>query len=104
MHPLQSGLIRRKVRQQRRPGLPREKLLWFAIRRVREIFSTYVPALRFRLQLETSRFDFWNTPWQDLELRYCELPSVEDAQLEGNQSYWIARWRPVGNYVMLAAS
>ncbi|MBV8362049.1 MAG: radical SAM protein, partial [Deltaproteobacteria bacterium] len=62
VHPLQSGLIRRKVRRQRRSGLPREKLLPFSIRRVREIFSTYVPALWFRLKLESTRRRIMNDP------------------------------------------
>jgi radical SAM superfamily enzyme YgiQ (UPF0313 family) len=55
VHPLQSGLIRRKVRLQRRAGLPRENLLPFSIRRVREMLSTYIPALWFRLKLERTR-------------------------------------------------
>jgi hypothetical protein len=55
VHPLQSGLIRRKLRLQRRPGLPREKLLPFLIGRTLEIFRNYLPALWFRLQLEYTR-------------------------------------------------
>jgi tRNA A37 methylthiotransferase MiaB len=62
VHPLQSGLIRRKMRLQRRPGLPREKLLPFSIRRAREIFGNYLPALWFRLKLELTRRRIMNDP------------------------------------------
>jgi pyruvate-formate lyase-activating enzyme len=62
VHPLQSGLIRRKVRLQRRSGLRREKLLPFSVRRLREMFSTYVPALSFRLKLERTRRRIVNDP------------------------------------------
>ena len=46
VHPLQSGLFRRKGRRQRRTGMPREALLTFAARRLRDVFGTYVPMLR----------------------------------------------------------
>ncbi len=55
VHPLQSGLIRRKSRTQRRPGLPQENILSFTIRRVREMFSTYVPALALLAKIELAR-------------------------------------------------
>jgi hypothetical protein len=41
VHPLQCGILRRKVRTQRRPGLPRENPLLFYPRRLWEIVSTY---------------------------------------------------------------
>jgi hypothetical protein len=55
VHPLQAGFIRRKVRLQRRSGLPREKLFSFSIRRTREMLRIYLPALWFRLKLERTR-------------------------------------------------
>ncbi|MCI0638026.1 MAG: site-specific DNA-methyltransferase [Gemmataceae bacterium] len=56
---------------------------------------------RISLQLCTSNFDFWGNPRSDLELRFSELPEIQ--QLRGNQSWWIAKWKPVGNYERLAA-
>src|SRR5262249_49195920 len=41
VHPLQSGVFRRKVRHTRRPGMPRENPLIFYPRRVWESVSTY---------------------------------------------------------------
>ena len=62
VHPLQSGLIRRKLRRQRRSELPREPLLRFSLHRMREMFCTYVPALWFRLKLERVRRRVMNDP------------------------------------------
>jgi hypothetical protein len=55
---------------------------------------------RFDLQLVTSHFGFWDTPRNDLEFRFGELPPEK---LLGNQSHWIARLHPLGNYSELAA-
>jgi hypothetical protein len=41
VHPLQCGIVRRKIRGTRRPGLPRENPLLFYPRRLWEIVSTY---------------------------------------------------------------
>jgi DNA modification methylase len=57
---------------------------------------------RFKLQLEAN-FGFWDTNRQDLEVRYGELPEIEQ-QLKGNQSHWIAEWQPIGNYSPFAAA
>ena len=43
VHPLQGGYFRRKIRTQRRTGMPRENPLIFYPRRVWEIARTYVP-------------------------------------------------------------
>jgi hypothetical protein len=56
---------------------------------------------RFRLQIVESSFDFWGTGRRELEVRFAPAKS---AILTGNQSYWIGKWRPVGNYSKLAAS
>ena len=45
VHPLQAGIIRRKIRTQRRSGLPREQPVRFYVRRGREMLTTYVPYL-----------------------------------------------------------
>jgi tRNA A37 methylthiotransferase MiaB len=62
VHPLQAGLIRRKLRRQRRCGLPRERLIPFSIWRTREIFITCLSGLRFRLKLERIRRRVMNDP------------------------------------------
>jgi radical SAM superfamily enzyme YgiQ (UPF0313 family) len=62
IHPLQSGLIRRKLRRQRRRGLPLENLLEFSFRRTREMFSTYLPALWFRMKVELIRRRIMRNP------------------------------------------
>jgi len=43
VHPLQGGYFRRKVRTQRRPGLPVENPLAFYPKRAWDIVSTYIP-------------------------------------------------------------
>ena len=58
---------------------------------------------RFQLQFRSPRFDFWGTDRASLELRYCTLSSDDRTLLEGNQSRWIARWKPIGNYSGFAA-
>ncbi|MBV8056087.1 MAG: radical SAM protein [Deltaproteobacteria bacterium] len=83
VHPLQSGLIRRKLRHQRRSGLPRENLLPFSIHRAREIFSTGISALRFRLKLERIRRRIMNDP---ASATYTDLAlSPTDDDLEGDK-------------------
>jgi len=51
VHPLQGGLLRRKVRTQRRLGLPRENPLFFYCRRATEMVTTYVPVSAYYLKL-----------------------------------------------------
>jgi hypothetical protein len=55
VHPLQCGVLRRKVRATRRPGLPRERPLIFYPRRLWEICSTYAAAGSFYLWLQRLR-------------------------------------------------
>jgi hypothetical protein len=55
LHPLQTGLIRRKVRAQRRHGLPLENPLVFYPQRGWEMLTTYIPALRFQAKLHKLR-------------------------------------------------
>jgi hypothetical protein len=47
VHPLQGGFFRRKVRTQRRPGLPLENPLIFYPRRLAEIVTTHVRLVRY---------------------------------------------------------
>jgi DNA modification methylase len=58
---------------------------------------------RFQLQFRSPRFDFWGTDKASIEVRYCTLTSDDRTLLEGNQSRWIARWKPIGNYSGFAA-
>jgi len=55
VHPLQGGLFRRKIRSQRRPGLPRENPLVFYPRRVWEVADTHVRLVAFYLYLHRIR-------------------------------------------------
>jgi pyruvate-formate lyase-activating enzyme len=55
VHPLQGGLLRRKSRRQRRAGLPREHLLAFSVRRLRDVLATYVPMLRLFWKIDRLR-------------------------------------------------
>jgi radical SAM superfamily enzyme YgiQ (UPF0313 family) len=55
VHPLQSGVIRRKDRRQRRRTLPRENLARFFMRRVRDFLGTYPPGLLFLYRIEALR-------------------------------------------------
>jgi len=47
VHPLQGGFLRRKVRTERRPGLPRERPWVFYPRRVGEMWRTYTGLLAY---------------------------------------------------------
>ncbi len=55
VHPLQGGYFRRKLRRQRRAGLPRENPVVFYPRRVREIVETHVRLAAFYLRLHRIR-------------------------------------------------
>ena len=55
VHPLQSGVFRRKSRSQRRSDMPRENIVAFAWRRVGDVVGTYVPMLRLWWQIERLR-------------------------------------------------
>ncbi len=55
VHPLQGGFFRRKVRTQRRPGLPLENPIVFYPRRLAEIVATHVNMARYYLFLHRLR-------------------------------------------------
>lgn len=55
VHPLQGGFFRRKLRTQRRPGLPLENPLVFYPRRLAEIVATHVNMARYYLFLHCLR-------------------------------------------------
>ena len=91
LHPLQTGLIRRKVRTQRRSTLPRENPLLFYPRRLGEILTTYIPGLLFQSKLHRLRkrlerdpaakryTDVAITPLEDLEQDHLEMYQTNDA-------------------------
>jgi radical SAM superfamily enzyme YgiQ (UPF0313 family) len=91
LHPLQTGLIRRKVRTQRRSGMPLESPAVFYPRRVWEMLSTYVPALRFQRRLHKLRkrieqdpaskryTDVAITPVLDVEEESLEMYQLTDS-------------------------
>src|SRR5271168_1146577 len=55
VHPLQGGYFRRKLRRERRAGLPRENPLVFFVRRVREVLATHINLAAFYLYLHRIR-------------------------------------------------
>ena len=55
VHALQAGLLRRKVRATRRPGLPPENPLFFCVRRAWETLSSCVGLGLYWLWLERLR-------------------------------------------------
>ena len=55
VHPLQGGYFRRKLRRERRAGLPRETPLVFYPRRVREVLETHIKLAAFYLCLHRIR-------------------------------------------------
>ncbi|WP_422366891.1 B12-binding domain-containing radical SAM protein [Pelagibius sp.] len=72
VHPLQGGYFRRKVRTQRRSGLPVESPLLFYPRRVWEALSTYIPFAGFAITLwikcQRVKLDPANKHYTDLAL------------------------------------
>jgi radical SAM superfamily enzyme YgiQ (UPF0313 family) len=70
VHPLQGGYFRRKLRRQRRAGLPREAPLSFYPRRVCEVVGTQLRLARFYLRLHRirRRVERDREPYTDLAL------------------------------------
>jgi hypothetical protein len=78
VHPLQSGIFRRKCRTQRRPGFPRENPLVFYLHRLREIVHTYVPGLCFFYKLERLRRRIERDPLSRTYSDIAIAPVAED--------------------------
>jgi hypothetical protein len=70
VHPLQGGFFRRKVRRQRRAGLPLENPLIFYPRRLWEIAATHVNLVTYYLKLHRIRkkVEADNRPYMDRAL------------------------------------
>ena len=86
VHPLQGGYFRRKIRTQRRSGLPLENPLAFYPKRVWQILSTYVPFAWFALRLFATCKQIKNDPatqtYTDLA-----LSPVDDAEEEALEMF-----------------
>ena len=84
VHPLQGGYFRRKIRTQRRSGLPLENPLSFYPKRVWQILSTYLPFAWFALRLFVTCKRIKNDPatksYTDLAL--TPVDEAEDEHLE----------------------
>lgn len=84
VHPLQCGVLRRKVRTTRRPGLPRENPLFFYPRRLWEMLSTYAAAGSFYLWLQRLRKRIERDPkaasYTDLALSKPDAPANRPAK------------------------
>jgi hypothetical protein len=85
VHPLQGGYFRRKIRTQRRSGLPVESPLVFYPRRLWEIARTYGPfalfALRMWLLCQRIKRDPATASYTDLALSPVEEPEEEHLEM-----------------------
>ena len=81
MHPLQGGYFRRKLRRERRAGLPRENPLVFYVRRIREVLATHVKLATFYLYLHRirRRVERDPSPYTD-----AALAPIDDEQPEAH--------------------
>ena len=85
VHPLQGGYFRRKIRSQRREGLPLENpLLWYP-KRLGEIVSTYIPfliyAIKLRLLCERVKREMRHKTYTDKSLEKVVDGEGEDLQM-----------------------
>jgi hypothetical protein len=80
VHPLQGGFFRRKVRRQRRAGLPRENPLVFYPRRAAEVMATNVRLIRYYLFLHRLRKKVERDPVPYID-RALTLVEADDAVL-----------------------
>lgn len=78
MHPLQGGIVRRKIRTNRRPTFPRENPLTFYPRRVWDIASAYARGGLFYLGMQNIRRRILADP---LHKQYTDL-SLTPVQIE----------------------
>ena len=84
IHPLQGGLIRRKLRTSRRPGMKREPILTFYPRRAWQAVSTYVPFMIYGIKLHRLRRRIQRDPaarnYTDASLQLDE-PALEEPKV-----------------------
>jgi radical SAM superfamily enzyme YgiQ (UPF0313 family) len=78
VHPLQSGVFRRKRRSQRRPGFSRESAIGFYPRRIAEVLGTYIPALWYLAKLELMRWRIRRDPKRKSYTDVAITPAAQD--------------------------
>ena len=81
VHPLQGGYLRRKVRTDRRPGLPREPILPFYARYAAQTMSKHVRLLRFALRIARVRRELKRDPAARFYMDQALTP-VQDGDLD----------------------
>ena len=91
LHPLQSGLFRRKSRTARRPEFPRESVFVYYPKRLWEMIRTYVPAtfwlgklllLWWKVRRDPERYNYLDlatTPVEDQLEEELEMFEVTEA-------------------------
>ena len=57
---------------------------------------------RFEMQFSNAKFDFWGVARDSLEVCYQSVPPEQANIVAANQSIWIGKWRPMGNFSKLA--
>jgi len=87
VHPLQGGFLRRKVRTQRRPGMPKENPLIFYPKRAWETVSGLVPFALYYFRLRSIRKKIKREPGRRTYTDKALIP-VKDTEdvLLGNES------------------
>jgi hypothetical protein len=87
VHPLQGGFLRRKVRTQRRPGMPKENPLIFYPKRAWETVSGLVPFALYYFRLRSIRKRIKREPGRRTYTDKALIP-VKDTEdvLLGNES------------------
>lgn len=85
VHPLQGGYFRRKIRSQRREGMPLENLFLWYPKRIMDVFSTYVPfaiyAIKLRIVCEMVKREMRNKTYMDKSLEKVMDAEEEDLQM-----------------------
>jgi len=84
VHPLQSGILRHKVRTTRRPGFPRENPVIFYPRRIWDLLKTYLSMGWFVLKLEllARRIEKDSQSKNYVDLALTPVGVAEDESLE----------------------
>jgi hypothetical protein len=77
LHPIQGGLLRRKIRTQRRPGMPQENPLIFYLRRAWETISSLVPFGLYYLKLRSIRKKIKRNPERHSYMDKALIPVKE---------------------------
>jgi hypothetical protein len=90
VHPLQGGFFRRKVRTQRRSGLPRENPLFFYPRRVWEITDTHARLIAFYLFLHRIRRKVERDPLPYIDPALAAFEAADEEQPARRQKAAIA--------------